>query len=559
MGIALLPAPGRAGRRAAAGRWRCRAALGRVTAGVVLWAALALAGCGGGRDGAGSAEERWRRAQAVWREQRELAAGYRLWVAVAPPQPGGGQAQARLRAADAHYRRGIALIAADKPGAREELAAGKAIAPMDPALYLPLARACRDQEINIRAIDYYRWFLSYFPGAAEARAARAELHRIEPDADSEPGPRPEPGAGGSLLGWLQAPQGSLPPGSRVGLLVLLGLGGAAGLAGLLRLGWRRRRRGSLARLAADSPELQPAISYLIGRLRHELLKHRIGAVADAIQALSSGQSSAAQRMFLRERVFGGEPLLAAWDGHLRALARTLGPHAGVLRTDRGFQSADKTIRALVAQQEAFTLGQPAAIRRMQAAYARLRRFDDQLLALLMRLSRTVIDRSLLEEVLTSVGQEYAVSQVALAPIRVEPPGELVAVEVYRTDLVLVLKNLLRNAILAVGRSPEPRQVALDVELALLPTGEEIVRLRVHDTSPEPLTTEQIYQSLDPHDPRIQHGLGLVTAALHLYNGAITVEPGRPGFRKAVVVQLFRALTTPAADGEDAPAAAAGTP
>lgn len=517
---------------------------------------LGLWGCGGGRGGAGAGEERWRRAQALWREQRELAAGYRLWASLEPQRPGGAQAQARLRAADQHYRRGIALIAADKPGAREELAAGKAVAPMDPALYLPLARACRDQEINIRAIDYYRWFLKYFPGTPEARTARAELHRIEPDADSEPGPRPDPGEGGSLLAWLQAPESAPPQWPVVAGIVVTGVGVVGGLAAL---GWRLRRRRSLAQLAADSPELQPAISYLIGRLRHELLKHRIGAVADAIKALSSGQSSAAQRMFLRERVFGGEPLLKAWDGHLRALARTLGPHAAVLRTDSGFASADRTIRALVAEQEAFTLGQPAAIRRMQAAYARLRQFDDQLLALLMRLSRTVIDRSLLEEVLTSVGEEYAVSQVALAPIRVEPPGELVAVEVYRTDLVLVLKNLLRNAILAVGRSPEPRQVALDVELTMLPTGEEIVRLRVHDTSPEPLTTEQIYQSLDPHDPRIQHGLGLVTAALHLYNGAITVEPGRPGFHKAVVVQLFRALTTPTADGEDAPAAAGAAP
>lgn len=503
---------------------------------------MALWGCGGRGGGAGSADERWRRAEAVWREQRELAAGYRLWVALEPQHPSGAQAQARLREADARYRRGIALIAADKPGAREELAAGKAIAPMDPALYLPLARACRDQEINIRASDYYKWFLRYFPAGAEARTARAELRRIEPDADSEPGPYPAPGEGESLRGWLRAGATALP---LAGLAVAL-------LGGVAILSWRRRR--SLAQLAAASPELQPAISYLIGRLRHELLKHRIGAVADAIKALASGQSSAAQRLFLRERVFGGEPLLKAWEGHLRALARTLGPHAGVLRTDAGFHSADRTIRALVAQQEAFTLGQPAAIRRMQAAYARLRRFDDQLLALLTQLSRTVIDRSLLEEVLTSVGEEYAVSQVALAPVLITPPDELVAVEVYRTDLMLVLKNLLRNAILAVGRSPEPRQVALDVELAMLPTGEEIVRLRVHDTSPEPLTTEQIYQSLDPHDPRIQHGLGLVTAALHLYNGAITVEPGRPGFRKAVVVQLFRALTASTADGKDAPAA-----
>ena len=404
------------------------------------------------------------------------------------------------------------------------------------------ARACRDQGINIRATDYYRRFLQYFPGTAQAAAARAEWHTIEPEADFAPGLPTEdgkpPGTLGTLLWALRA---QVPLWPVFGGFVVALLGGAVAL--------RLRRRRSLAQLAADSPELQPAISYLIGRLRHELLKHRIGAVADAIQALSTGQSSAAQRMFLRERVFGGEPLLKAWDGHLRALSRTLGPHAGVLRADRGFHSADQTIRALVAQKEAFMLGKPAAIRRMQAAYASLRRFDDRLLALLMQLSRTVIDRSLLEEVLISVGEEYAVSQVELEPIVVEPPTELVAVEVYRTDLLLVLKNLVRNAILAVGRSPAPRQVALDVELTLLPTGEEIVRLRVHDTSPEPLTTEQIYQSLDPHDPRIQHGLGLVTAALHLYNGAITVEPGRPGFRKAVVVQLFRALATPAADGD----------
>lgn len=513
-----------------------------------------LSACSASKGGSASTEARWLRAQAVWREQRDLAAGYRLWTSLGSASPLGAQAAVRLREADARYRRGIALIVADKPGAREELAAGKGIAPMDPALYLPLARACRDQGINIRATDYYRRFLQYFPKTPEAALARTEWLSIDPEAESEPRPH---------LDELDAP-GPLPGlrralGAPVPLWPVLGTLGAVLLGGLLLMGLRARGRRSLAQLATDNPELQPAISYLIGRLRHELLKHRIGAVADAIKALSSGQSSAAQRMFLRERVFGGEPLLKAWDGHLRALARTLGPHAMVLRADRGFRRADQTIHALVRQREAFTLGKPAAIRRMQAAYAHLRRFDDQLLALLMRLSRTVIDRSLLEEVLASVGEEYAVSQVTLDEVLIEPPTELVAVEVYRTDLLLVLKNLLRNAILAVGRSPAPRKVAMDVELSLLPTGEEIVRLRVHDTNPEPLTTEQIYQSLDPRDPRIQHGLGLVTAALHLYNGAITVEAGRSGFCKAVVVQLFRALSAPAADGDGEPAAEGPVP
>ncbi len=36
---------------------------------------------------------------------------------------------------------------------------------------------------------------------------------------------------------------------------------------------------SLAELAMARPELHPAIAYLVSSVRHELLKHRIGAVS----------------------------------------------------------------------------------------------------------------------------------------------------------------------------------------------------------------------------------------------------------------------------------------
>ena len=73
---------------------------------------------------------------------------------------------------------------------------------------------------------------------------------------------------------------------------------------------------------------------------------------------------------------------------------------------------------------------------------------------------------------------------------------------------------------------------------LEPTGEEIVFLTVRDTSTEELSRESIY------DRRVDRGLGLVTAALTRYDGAIEVERAGQGYEKAVSIRFFRAL-----DGE----------
>jgi hypothetical protein len=101
--------------------------------------------------------------------------------------------------------------------------------------------------------------------------------------------------------------------------------------------------------------------------------------------------------------------------------------------------------------------------------------------------------------------------------------------------VLILKNVVRNAILAMERATPPRRLRLDVQLVLEPTGEEVVRIRVSDTSREPLSTEAIY------DRRLDRGLGLVTAALTRYEGAIEVREGVDGYEKAVVLRFFRVL------------------
>ena len=111
----------------------------------------------------------------------------------------------------------------------------------------------------------------------------------------------------------------------------------------------------------------------------------------------------------------------------------------------------------------------------------------------------------------------------------------ISVEVFRVDLVLVLKNVVRNAVLAVGRSEPPRRIGVEIQVDLLPTGEENVVLRVLDSSPEVLTTEEILER------RVDRGLGLVTAALTRYDGAILVEEAAAPYRKAICIRFFRAF------------------
>jgi signal transduction histidine kinase len=477
------------------------------------------------------APERWRQAERQWQEGRLLSAGYAEWVALDGATPEGQKARQRLAEASVHYRRALALLQRGGEGAREELDRGKEVAPLDPALFLPLARACRAKELPFMAMQFYSSYLDQAPAEPELSAARQELAELVGKYGPIWGqPSPEKGDRGLLA---KAPPAIvLSTGVAFGLLLALGLSSLGP--------WRRRSR-SLAELAATYPELQPALAYLIGRLRHELLKHRIGAAADVAQALAAGQSSAEMRVFLHRKLYGGERLGEAWRGYLHSFRRALGPDFDLSRSDRGFAVAQRAVCELEAIELPLLRGERAAVRKLVASHRRLQDFDRGLAELVTRLQRTPLDKALIEQAVAAVRSEHLAGQVVLDVVELFGPPEPVCVAVYRTDLLLVLKNLLRNAILAAGRAPPPRQIAVDAMLDLLPTGEEVVRLRVHDSSPEPLTAEQIYRSGDAEPTGSQHGLGLVTAALGLYSGSISVEPGRPGYCKCVVVQLFRTL------------------
>lgn len=470
----------------------------------------------------------WYEARARWYEERDPLA-WRAWHEL-----GDDDAEQLLERADALYREGIARVDEGDPDARRSFEEALLIAPMDPRLNLPLARAFRRQaDLNpdnphlfIRAAFTYRKFLLLVPDDPDAPFARRELEQLDPEAADwlvSIGPEqthaaPEHRRTESFAPWLAIASFILA----LATLVLL----------LVRT---RRRTRSLEELASIRPELHPAIAYLVASLRHELLKHRIGAVASAIEAWAEGHASEPQLEFIRDRLFGGEPLEQAWSGHIHAFERALGPELDLHRRDRAFARAGKAISTIVRQRHVLRAGDPRAISRLRRAHEELRSLDRMLAALVSRLVRTRVDAALLRQIVDEVRSEYAPSHVALDALAIEAPDPAPKIEVFRVDLVLVLRNVVRNAIFAVERAAPPRKLLLDVRTELEITGEENVTIRVHDTSPEVLTTEQIYER------RVGSGLGLVTGALSRYDGSIMVEPSDRGGTKAITLRFFRAF------------------
>ncbi len=490
--------------------------------------ALGLGGC---QPQARTADADWAAARALWNIERDPSA-WHAWRSVDPTTSEGREARRLLRQAEPIYRRGIEQVRSDDPEARATFERAVRIAPMDPALYLPLARAFRAQgeaqpdnpHLYIRAAEYYGKFLVLAPDHPAAPAARRELSAIDPD-----GTRLfAPGVGREVEPPV-APAQTWPLWVALAALVL-----AVVAVGLLFVRGRPLR-STLTDLAQRRPELHPAIAYLVGSLRHELLKHRIGAVGEAVEALDRGRASVAELDFLSGRLFEGEPLESAWEGHLGAFERARGPELDVRRRDPRFRAAGAAIRAIAGLEARVRKGEARAAQRLARAHKTLRELDQHLSRMTQRLVRTSVDGALFREIVDEVRSEYAAGRVRLDEVVIRAPEPAPMVEVFRVDLVLVLKNVVRNAILAVGQHAPPRRIGLDVSTAVEPTGEETVHIHVRDTSDEALRTEDIYAR------RMDRGLGLVTAALARYDATIAVAEGGDGWAKSVEVRFFRAF------------------
>lgn len=482
-----------------------------------------------GPDGAVSFTEREAerlldQAERLWRDNQPGA--WLVWMSVPLDTVAGREARRRLEQAAEHYREALDLLQqGDDELALVEIDRGRSIAPIDPHLYLDLADILRNRGRRDLAVRYYGRYLVFINQAGETADPEvlqdiriyisgdpADDGRIvieEPDEPEEESP------------WATA----LFIGAVLGLLVIFGV------VVLLRRG------RTLTELVDESPDLHPRIAYAIGCLRHELLKHRLGALGEAVGALREGRGlSPEQRRYLREKLYGGESLSRLWRIYLETFDRLSGWRLNLKRRDREFRRAGQAVRALEGLQERFEVPDGGLADRLDGLRLQIARFDRYLKAVADRLCRSKVDGQLLREAVFSVQSEPRAAEVGLDEIRfVEPPPDLY-VEVFRTDLLIVLRNLVRNAILALGQQREgPRALGLEVELRTEPTGDESVLIKVMDTSPERVTTDDIYGR------RLDHGLGLVAAAVTRYDGSIFVESGAGTWKKAVVVRFFRAL------------------
>lgn len=468
---------------------------------------------------------------ALWRAAQEAfvagdVSAHSLWEAIDSESPEGREASRRLEAADQHYRLGIARLERGEEGARADLAAGVAIAPIDPALYLPLARACAAQGLTLRAAEYYTKYLTAFPESDAAEAARGELAELDPRLagvfQTSPRRAVETDAHESPIPW-----GTLFAGALFGMALTLVFG--------VLYRWLRGRGMRLAQLVEKSPEFHPSVAYLVGSLRHEFLKHRIGAAADSLN-----EDKDADRAFLKERLYGGQPLRGAWEGHLLAFEGALG-HRVDLRRDPWFRRADRAVRAIARLEEAIGSGSKRAMSRLARAHRTLMELDAHLASMIGDLARTLVDETLMEEVVQAVRSEHSAGAVELDALEIDAPksgdeseeGALL-LDVFRVDLVLILKNILRNAVLAVGAEEDARHIRFAVAVTMEDTGEETVSFEVHDSSNETFDPEILF------DRRVDQGLGLVAAAVHRYGGTIDVVSSEAPFAKRVVVSFFRA-------------------
>jgi len=497
---------------------------------VTLAIALAATACGESDD---ARRTRWSDALARWETAHEPAS-YGEWSTLPEGTPEALEAGRRLREAERHYRAGIALVESGDSGARVEFEEAVRTGPMNPTLYLPLARAFRGQaelqpdnpHLFIRAAEYYRKYLALAPRDAHVAEARRELEELDPTStqfleptNSEPNAS-EDREDSARLQWATS-------------LTLASL--TLAVITLLLIARKRPRARTLAEFTQERPELHPAIAYLVATLRHELLKHRIGAVASSLLEGDAQPMEPKQRAFIAERLFTGEPLLSAWESHIDAFERALGHDLDLRRGDLAFRLADKAIRQVARLETKARRGDAEALAKIAQHLVHLRALDRTLAQLVAGLVRTRLDASLARAVFEEVRTEHAAGEVKLDGVAIDAPDPAPYIEVFRIDLVLILKNVIRNALLAVGQGEAPRRIAIEVQVDLLPTGEENVILRVLDSSPDVLTTEAI------HERRVDRGLGLVTAALTRYDGAILVEEAALPYRKAVCIRFFRAF------------------
>jgi signal transduction histidine kinase len=302
--------------------------------------------------------------------------------------------------------------------------------------------------------------------------------------------------------------------------------------GLALVYLRDRRKGiTLEEFSKKVPEAGPEIAREISCIRHELIKHRLGLAP----ALVKADETEGVREFVLARL-GGD-LEGDFARHLESLQRIASGRLEDPDEDpmlrplaRAVRRASKTSRMLSNAGDA-----KKAKRELETVRADLLLADHALARLVSALGQTTLDASFLRDAVAGVRQEPRVQNLPLDAINYAEITPAPQVSIPRVDLSIVVKNLVRNALIALGSSNEKKLLSLEVSLELEPTGEESVLLKIKDSA------RKMPGSID-HAPA-GRGLWIVQKTLQRYDGAISIEAEPEGstYYKAIVVRLFRAM------------------
>jgi tetratricopeptide (TPR) repeat protein len=285
---------------------------------------------------------------------------------------------------------------------------------------------------------------------------------------------------------------------------------------------------------------------IVGRLRHEVVKHGGLLLSDAAKRLSESDPDARRRTaeLLRSRLFGGADargLLAESSDafeRLRSLAKEDGVRLNLERKDPRFSpiaKGSRILRALRKSLDRIADEDDAGTRRvttdLERAAAFLRSASGAGISrVLDEASSTRASLRDLQPVLEHVCAERGLESSPALAWR----GPEITVRVDRADWDTIWRNLFANALDAAGEVPVS-DVRLGVFAQLLRdpiTGTPVARLVLADNVPRPLTAEMI------RGRAADRGWGVVADLVRRNDGTADVGPAPEApYRKGIVLEL----------------------
>jgi tetratricopeptide (TPR) repeat protein len=299
---------------------------------------------------------------------------------------------------------------------------------------------------------------------------------------------------------------------QIGFALLL-----AAVASVLAL--RRWRHKPLARALRAQPLLFPALVKSIGRVRHDVLKHRTSAL-ELLADPTTPREDVAHALL--EPAPTSSEVASIYD-QLAQEARAL----GVLLCPLGREPVLGPLCADLKKAETLIQRTDDVSPMLREIDERLRGLHlDRLQALLRSGPRTTLNAGLLSQWIDGVCGQH--------PSTVTPglylQGAPIPFPLPKATLGSIVSNLLRNAVAASTDLPAPA-VEVRAEQGRDRTGRRTVTLWVADASPTRLDADSIERR--PAD----RGLGIVRDTTRAWGGEIVVREEAPPFSKAVGVRF----------------------